>query len=141
MEYCKFGNDYIVRIAKGEEILATLSQLCEKEEIKLGTVMGIGAVNKVTLGVFNSVDKKYESTTYTGDMEISSCTGNISTMDGKPYLHIHMVVGNTTKNLCYAGHLNNGLISLTGEFYIHKIDGCVDREFSEEIGLNLYKFN
>ena len=49
MEYRKFGNDYIVRIAKGEEILATLSQLCEKEEIKLGTVMGIGAVNKVTL--------------------------------------------------------------------------------------------
>ena len=61
MEYRKFGNDYIVRIAKGEEILATLSQLCEKEEIKLGTVIGIGAVNKVTLGVFNSVDKKYES--------------------------------------------------------------------------------
>ena len=81
MEYRKFGNDYIVRIAKGEEILATLSQLCEKEEIKLGTVIGIGAVNKVTLGVFNSVDKKYESTTYTGDMEISSCTGNISTID------------------------------------------------------------
>ena len=112
MEYCKFGNDYIVRIAKGEEILATLSQLCEKEEIKLGTVIGIGAVNKVTLGVFNSVDKKYESTTYTGDMEISSCTGNISTMDGKP-----------THSYGCRQYDKKSLLCRTSQQWSHQLDG------------------
>ena len=53
MEYRKFGNDYVLRIDKGEEILQAVSQVCEKEGIRLGTVNGIGAVGDVTLGVFN----------------------------------------------------------------------------------------
>ena len=40
MEYRKFGNDYVLRIDKGEEILQAVSQVCEKEGIRLGTVNG-----------------------------------------------------------------------------------------------------
>ena len=78
--------------------------------------------------------------TYTGDMEIASCVGNISTMEGKNYLHIHMVVGNVTDGICHAGHLNRAVVSLTGEFILHKIEGTVEREYSPEVGLNLFKF-
>ncbi len=62
-------------------------------------------------------------------MEIASCSGNISTMKGKNYLHIHMVVGNVTRDFCCGGHLNRAVISLTGEFVIHKIAGEVDRAY------------
>ena len=82
----------------------------------------------------------YENGINTGDMEIASCSGNISTMKGKNYLHIHMVVGNVTRDFCCGGHLNRAVISLTGEFVIHKIAGEVDRAYSSEIGLNLYRF-
>ena len=141
MEYRRFGNDYVVVIRKGEEILQVLSEVCKKEEILLGTVSGIGAVGEVTLGVFDTGKFAYESRTYKGDLEIASCSGNISTMDGETYLHIHMVVGNAEKEICCAGHLNRGVISLTGEFFLHKINGEVDREYSAEVGLNLIKFS
>ena len=140
MEYRVYGNDVVLRIQKGEEILTCLKEACEKEHITLGSVTGLGAVGEVTLGVFNRENFAYEKQTYTGDMEIASCVGNISTMEGKNYLHIHMVVGNVTDGICHAGHLNRAVVSLTGEFILHKIEGTVEREYSPEVGLNLFKF-
>ena len=140
MEYRKYGKDYVLRIDRGEEILQAVSQVCEKENIRLGTVNGIGAVGEVTLGVFNREKFQYESKEYKGDFEIASCMGNISTMNGNSYLHIHMAVGNPEKGEVHAGHLNRGIVSLTGEFFLHQIEGEIDREYSEEVGLNLIKF-
>lgn len=140
MEYRKYGKDYVVRLQKGEEVLAGIQAVCEREHILLGSVSGIGAVGEVTLGVFNSEKFVYETEDYQGDFEISSCSGNISTMDGKTYLHIHAVMGNPTKNLCVGGHLSRAVISLTGEFMLHQIDGEVDRAYSPEVGLNLIRF-
>ena len=140
MEYRKYGKDYELRIDRGEEILQAVSQVCEKENIRLGTVNGIGAVGEVTLGVFNREKFQYESKEYKGDFEIASCMGNISTMNGNTYLHIHMAVGNPEKGEVHAGHLNRGIVSLTGEFFLHQIEGEIDREYSEEVGLNLIKF-
>ena len=73
-------------------------------------------------------------------MEIASCTGNVTRKDGKTYLHLHMFVGYVTKGLVHAGHLNRAVISLTGEFILHMIDGEVGREYSPEVGLYLFMF-
>lgn len=140
MEYRVYGSDIVLRIDRGEEILEALQTVCEKEQIKLGSVSGLGAVGEATLGVFNREKFAYEKQTYTGDMEIASCSGNISTMEGKTYLHLHMVVGNPTLGVCHAGHLNRAVVSLTGEFLLHRIDGAVDRAYSPEVGLNLIQF-
>jgi len=51
-----------------------------------------------------------------------------------------MVAGNPKENICCGGHLNRGVISLTGEFWIHAVNGGVDRKYSPEIGLNLIQF-
>lgn len=61
-------------------------------------------------------------------------------MDGENYLHVHMTVGNPITGLCQGGHLSRGVVSLTGEFHIHAIEGEVDRKYSDEVGLNLYRF-
>jgi len=136
MEYRCFGSDCVIRIQKGEEILAALRQVCTQENIVLASVNGIGAVNDVTLGVFNSKKFVYESTRYTGDMEIVSCMGNVTQKDGEVYLHLHMAVANATKGVVYAGHLNDAKISLTGEFILRIIDGRVEREYSPEVGVS-----
>ena len=140
MEYRKFGSDYVLRVQKGEEILSCIQTVCEQEKILLGTVTGIGAVGEIVLGVFDREKFAYVSETYTGDMELGSCGGSISTMDGKTYLHIHAVVGNPAKGFCMAGHMSRAVVSLTGEFILHQIDGRVEREYSPEVGLTLCRF-
>ena len=140
MEYRRFGNKIVVRLDRGEEVCAKLLELAELEGIRLAAVSGIGAANDVSLGVFDTETKVYHKTRYVQDFEIGSVTGNISRKDGEPYLHLHVVIGSPLTLQCHAGHLNAAVISATCELVVDLIDGEVGREFSEEIGLNLYKF-
>ncbi len=139
MQFKKFGNKYVVRIDKGEEIVATLKQFCIDQNIKLGTVSGIGATNQATIGLFLTESKSYQKKQMSGDMELAPLMGNISTMAGEIYLHIHANLCDS-ENRSYSGHLNEAICSATFEAVIDSIDGEVDREFSDEIGLNLFKF-
>ncbi|WP_422484938.1 PPC domain-containing DNA-binding protein [Gudongella sp. DL1XJH-153] len=139
MEFTKFGNKYIVRLDKGEEIVETLKEFCNQHEIRLGWIKGIGAVGEATVGLFETAKKEYHSVDLEGDYEITSLLGNISTMNGETYLHLHITLGDD-KYKILGGHFSRGVISATGEFLIESIDGEVDREFNDEVGLNLYKF-
>ncbi|WP_026478434.1 PPC domain-containing DNA-binding protein [Alkaliphilus transvaalensis] len=140
MEFKQFGNKYILRLDKSEEIVATLKKFCQDQNITLGWVKGIGAVNRVKIGLFETAIKAYHSTILEGDFEITSLLGNISTMKGEVYLHLHINISDNEYKT-YGGHLNEGVISATGEFLIESIEGTVERAFNEEAGLNLYHFD
>ena len=138
MKYRKFGDKFIVRIDKGEEIVQTLKQFCEEQGIKLGSITGIGATNKATIGLFDAEKKEYHSKELVGNYEIAPLYGNISTMKGEVYLHIHANLCDS-KHRSFGGHLNSAIVSATFEAIIEVIQGEIEREFSREIGLNLYK--
>ena len=139
MDYKRFGKTIVARIDKGEEILQQLEVISKKEEIQLASVSALGATNDITVGVFYTQEKKYYSNHFTGDMEIVSLTGTVSTMDGQYYAHLHMSAGDTEGHVV-GGHLNEAIISATCEMVIQIIDGQVDREFNQEVGLNTFKF-
>ncbi len=140
MEYKRFNNTIMARIDKGEEIISKIMEICKNENIKLANVNALGAVNEIEIGLFDTKEKKYHSEKYTGDFEIVSLTGSITTKDGQLYNHLHMSVGDRDYKV-RGGHLNSAIVSATCELFIHIIDGVVERKFNEEIGLNLLKFN
>ena len=139
MEYRKFGNQIVVRMDRGEEILEQLAVIAGKEKIRLASVQALGAIDDFTVGVFHTKEKQYASNRFQGNFEIVSLTGTISTMNGAYYAHLHMSAGNE-QGMVFGGHLNRAQISATCEMVITLIDGTVDRAFSEEIGLNLFRF-
>lgn len=139
MEIKQFGNKFIVRIDKGEEIAESLKSVCQKNNIVLGTISGIGATNDVTVGLFDTETKKYHSRRMQGNFEIASLSGNVSTMNGETYLHLHIAVGNE-KHEAFGGHLNLAVVSATFEGVIEKIGGEVGRKLDEDVGLNLISF-
>lgn len=138
MEYKKIDNDhYVVRVVKGEEILEQLTLLCEKENIQAGEITGIGASNKVEIGLFNTVTKEYKTTVKEGMFEITSLVGNISRKDRTVYLHCHINFSDESLNVL-GGHLVKCYISATGEIIVTVLYGTVERRFDSEIGLNLF---
>ena len=139
MEYRRFNNTIVARIDRGEEILEKIKEIALNENIKLANINALGATNDFTVGVFKVDEKKYYSNTFSGNFEIVSLTGTINTMNGEFYTHIHMSAGND-KGEVFGGHLNRATVSATCEMVINVIDGEVDREFNEEVGLNLFKF-
>ena len=139
MEYRRFNDTVVARMDKGEEIVECVKKIAEAEKITLASVQALGAVDKFTVGVFRTDDKVYLSNEFEGFFEIVSLTGTINTMNGEPYCHLHMSAGDD-KGAVFGGHLNKARVSATCEMVIRMIDGKVEREFNEEIGLNLYKF-
>lgn len=140
MEYNRFENTVFARIDRGEEIVETLKKICEKENITLAHVSTIGAVGDFTVGVFKTAQKQYFSNSFKGDFEIVSLSGTVTQMNGEHYSHLHMSAGNE-KGEVFGGHLNRAVVSATCEMVIDIADGCVNRRFSDEIGLNLFDFN
>lgn len=140
MEYRSFGDTYIIRLDRGEEIISSLTAFCKAEQVTLGSVEALGAADHVIIGLYDVAARQYHKHTFNGPMEITSLTGNISTKDGEIYLHLHI-------NLCredmsvIGGHLNECRISATCEMFVRKLSGTVERKLdTETTGLNLYKF-
>ena len=140
MEYRRFGDTYVVRIQRGEEILEQLTALCKAENIRLASIEGLGAAGRVTVGCYNVEEKHYYKSTYEGStFEITSLTGNVSEMNGEPYLHIHISFAGED-NVGRGGHLNEAVIAATAEIFVRVIDGHVGRAKDPVTGLNLYDF-
>lgn len=137
MDYKKYGSSFLVRLDPGDEILASLTLLCKKENISLAQVAGIGAAKKATIGAFDMASKRYFSSTFEGLYEIASLEGNITTKEGKPYLHLHITIGNEEKGECHSGHLNEAVIGVTAEIFVNCLHGTVNRIFNQEIGANI----
>lgn len=139
MEYRRFGHTIVARIDRGEEILAAVREIAGAEHIQLASVSALGATNDFTVGVYSVDEKQYRANDFKGNFEIVSLTGTINTMDGEFYTHLHMSAGDE-KGQVFGGHLNRAVVSAVCEMVITVIDGMVDRRFSEEIGLNLFRF-
>lgn len=139
MDYRRFGDTVIVRMDPTEEILQQLRLVAEKEHIRLASVEALGAVNDFSVGVFDCGSKRYHSNRFEGAYEIVSLTGTVTTQGGKVYLHLHMSAGDETGRVV-GGHLTSATVSATCEMVVRVLDGIVEREFDEDIGLNLLRF-
>ncbi len=140
MKVKQVENKLIVRIDKGEEIVESIMDVCKKYHVTLGSIMGIGATNKVTIGLYDVEKKEYHSKEFTGNFEIAPLVGNISMMNDEPYLHIHINVCDE-KHHSYGGHLNSAIVSATCECIIDGIDDTLKRSVDAKTGLNLFDIN
>ncbi|MBR3614489.1 MAG: DNA-binding protein [Clostridia bacterium] len=139
MEYRKFNDSYVIRLDKDDEIIKSLKEICEKEEINLAGITGLGASNLVEIGVFNVNTKEYKTKIFEGMFEITSLIGNVTIKDGEVYLHLHINFGDED-GFVKGGHLVRARISATSEIILRTINGNVGRKLSDEIGLNLFDF-
>ena len=136
-KFKQFGDRYVISVDNHQEIAAALQDFCEKQGVKLGLAIGIGAVREATLRFFNPATKKYVDRTFKEQMEIANLTGNVSEKDGKVYLHLHATFGRADYTTI-GGHLMTATVNGACEIEVQKLDGHIGRVLSEEIGLNVY---
>lgn len=139
MEYRKNGNRIVLRLARGEEVIASLAALQRELSIGAASVAGIGATDDATVGVYAVGERRYHARQLTGDMEITALVGNLSMQDGKPYQHLHVTLAGMDGN-AFGGHLNRAVISATAEIFISVFDCPIGRRYDDETGLNLMTF-
>ena len=140
MDYRQFGDIYVIRMDRGEEIVSSLMEFCRKENIMLGSVEALGAADHAVIGLYDVDKREFHKRTYDEPLEVTSLVGNISTKDGEVYLHLHINLAREDMSVV-GGHLNECRLSATCEMFVRKIEGRVERKLDEEVtGLNLYEF-
>lgn len=139
METKRTANCLVIRLDPGEELINSLLTACQEHDIHCAQVTGIGAARKITCGVFDPETREYHSEKFKGIFEITSLNGTITTMDGGLYPHIHVTFADQ-KYKVRGGHLNKCVISATAEIVLMILDLEIDRQASQEVGLNLFQF-
>lgn len=64
----KFGNRYMVRINRGEEVVGSLTAFCKENGVRLGSVAAIGAVDRAEVGLMEAATKRYLTRELAGDL-------------------------------------------------------------------------
>ena len=139
MEFRRFNDAYVVRMDRGEEVMETLTALCEQEGIRLASVEAIGAVDRAVVGLYDVGEKVYHKKEFTEPMELTSLLGTVTEKDGKPYLHLHATFCDANMQ-AHGGHVNSLHISATCEMVLRLLPGQVGRQLDEVTGLNLFDF-
>lgn len=136
MKYKRFGEDIVARLEVGEEVIASLSDIAEREGVTFAEVSGIGAADEFDVSVYDVKAKVYFDNTFREPLEITSLLGTVSEKDGEPYIHIHATAGRAD-GAVIGGHLKRAVISATCELVLHTVYGRVPRFYDERTGLNL----
>ena len=139
MRYKQFENIYMIRFDLGEDIVENLKKLCEDEHILLGRVEAIGATDHAVIGVYDLAKKEYYPEEINEFMEIASLNGNITAMGGKPYIHLHVTLADQN-HVIHGGHVLEMRVGATCEMFVTALDGEVNREKDEGLGINLWTF-
>lgn len=136
MFYKELQDGFLVRLARGEEIRAGLSELMQRKSIGCGFVAGLGAVSDPNMGYYVLDEKRYVERRFEGEFELVGLTGTLSWYDGEPFPHVHLLLTQPDFRTV-GGHCFEATTSATVEMLVRADQDLVDRRIDEAIGLHL----
>lgn len=142
MQVRETQNGFLIVLARGEQVIETLTSFCKERGITGGVLRGIGAVKNATLGYYSLAKKEYFFKTFPEDMEVASMQGNIALVDGEPFLHAHVVLSRMDDTLsCVGAHLKEAEVAVTLEVFLAPHERPTERFLDEDIGLKLMRLS
>jgi hypothetical protein len=134
MKYFVLGANYVVRLDPGEKIVEALKALCERDAIGAGYFNGLGAVGEAEIGHFDPGTNDYAWVKLSGPCEIVSLYGNITTVEGRPFIHAHAALGDNAMTV-KGGHLKEAVVSATCEVTLVRFRDEIGRKRDGASGL------
>lgn len=138
MTHRKTEHGYVIKLARGEELIEALTQWCAAEGVDNASFQGIGAVEHVEIGYYDLKKKEYFFRSEAGVFEVASMQGNVALVDGKPFIHAHAVLSRCDETLeCIGAHIKSALVAVTLEIFLIPLAAGITRKFDDDIGLKL----
>ncbi|RKY25126.1 MAG: DNA-binding protein [Planctomycetota bacterium] len=133
MKFTRFDNTFVVRLEQGEDIVPALNAFCAEQAVTGAVLHGIGAVKEATLGYYSLEKEEYVRRDFRGEFEIVNLAGNVTVLEGKPFVHAHVALAGRDEQRpaddfkAVGGHLFRGIISATAEIIITSIGAAIRR--------------
>jgi len=137
MKLARAGDDILVRLDLGEDLLESLKEVARRESLPSASFTALGAVSEVTLALFDPAERVYRTTRFAEPLEIAAVVGNVAWLEeGEPAVHAHGVFSREDCS-AVAGHVMSAVISVTGEVMMRAGGHKVIRRHDPRSGLNL----
>lgn len=139
VRYIKVPAGYLMVLRQGEDVLAQIGALAEKENIPSANFAGMGFVN-ARFGFFNFETKEYEPKQF-DNVELASMRGSIAWQNGKVSIHAHGVVTDRQFK-AWGGHMLHATVG-TGsvEVLITVHDKKLERKMEDPPGANVLQLS
>jgi len=119
-------NVLVFKLKKENDLLSSLKEIIEVNQINSGMFYLIGAVRKAVFGFYK--DTTYQMIIINENLEILSCLGNIAKKGDELIVHAHITFGNS-EGKAFGGHLLEGtIIDPTGELFILQLKDELKRK-------------
>ncbi|WP_027379223.1 PPC domain-containing DNA-binding protein [Chryseobacterium daeguense] len=138
--YIKTPTGFLMVLRQGDDVIAHIENLAQKENIPSASFTGIGFASEATFGFYDFNTKKFNPKTFT-KVEMGSLTGSIAWNEKGPSIHVHGVATDDKFNT-YGGHilsLNVGTGSM--EIYITVNDQKLERKVEQPLNANVLQLN
>lgn len=110
----------------GDEAMASLTSFAADRQLRASHFTAIGAFSSAVVAYFDWAAKTYRHIAIDEQVEVLSLSGDITTEDGKPKVHAHVVLGKADAT-AHGGHLIAGRTRPTLEVVITECRGtCTD---------------
>lgn len=130
---------YAVVLETGDEVMASLKSFVAAERVRAAAFNAIGALSDVVLMYFDWDKKEYQHIPVREQVEVASLIGDVAEgPDGKPSLHVHLVVGRRDGS-AMAGHLAEAHVRPTLEVILTESPAHLRKVKDPQSGLALIR--
>jgi predicted DNA-binding protein with PD1-like motif len=129
MRFQKTGTNpaaYVARLESGEPVIETLTAFMAAQGVGFASISAIGSMDRAEVGWWNGATREYEFHLFEEQMEILSFQGSCSLMDGKPFVHLHCMLGRHDLSVI-GGHLKECRAYPMAEVWIQTQEAAVRR--------------
>ena len=142
MDYRKLGSTIYIRMDRGDEVIASILDICKNEHIQSATYNGIGGCSSAAIQTFDPASGSFRTEEKTGMLELVSLMGNVITDGNQLYHHTHAMFSFVAdgEHKVLAGHLKETVVLYTAEIELRPVDGVIGRKRDPETGTGFWNF-
>ncbi len=122
------------RIQRGKDLMEELTRMAQEHRIELALVSFIGGLESAKVGYFRKELGQYQEISIPWHREILAGTGNVSVKDGKPFVHVHLILGDEMGHT-FGGHALPGCAVFLAEGFFYELEGSLERKMDPNIRL------
>ncbi|TMT85193.1 DNA-binding protein [Haloterrigena sp. H1] len=129
-------DEYVARLETGADWRAEIESLADAVDADAAWFTALGAVQDAELWFYDQDECAYEPIEFDEPLEVASCVGNVSLLDGDRFAHTHVVLSGPDGN-AVAGHLNEATV-WAGEVHLRVFEEPLERDHDETTDLDLW---
>jgi len=130
------GGEYLARLETGADWRAEIEALADDVGADAAWFTALGALQDAEVWFYDQNAQRYEPIAFDEPLEVASCVGNVSLLDGDRFAHTHVVLSGPDGN-AIAGHLNEATV-WAGEVHLRVFEDPLEREHDETTDLDLW---